>query len=165
MIRRLLVLAAAFAVAATLVVTAGATRATDPFAGVWVGQEAPPPTGGGSTDYMAIGRPGPNGARAWLYYETWATFCGGDALAAAGKGRSEGDLLTVTVTWVRCANGSPGAFPAPFEIAMTATGDGRIDWGGVIFVRAGAGTFVAGQMATRRSTHTQSAERSRAHGT
>jgi hypothetical protein len=36
-----------------------------------------------------------------------------------------------------CANGQPGAFPPPFQVTMTATGDGQIDWGGVIFSRAG----------------------------
>jgi hypothetical protein len=46
----------------------------------------------------------------------------------------------VTVTVAKCANGLPGALPTPFDISMTATGDGHMNWGGVIFSRAGTGT-------------------------
>lgn len=138
MIKRLFVLVIAVGLMAATM-TVGAYASGDPFAGLWVGQEEQPPNGDGSTDYMAIGRPGPNGARTWLYYETWATFCGGGPLAAAGKGYADGNVLTVTVKWLRCENGSPGAFPPPFDLTMSATGDGHIDWGGVIFSRIGSG--------------------------
>ena len=137
MMKRMLVfVVATCAVAAVLASGAGATGSSDPFAGIWVAQEGPPPNGDGSTDFIAIGRPGRNGTRTFLYAETSATFCGGGPFAAAGTGHSEGNLLTLTNTGFRCANGSPGAFPAPFNIVVTATGDGRIDWGGgLIFSR------------------------------
>jgi hypothetical protein len=130
MIRRMFIIAATCAVAAALAAGVGATGFSDPFAGVWVGQEAAPPTGDGSTDYMAIGRPSSNGTRTFLYAETWATFCGGGPFFASGTGISESKVLNATITAFRCANGSPGAIPPPLQISMTATGDGRIDWGG-----------------------------------
>jgi hypothetical protein len=134
----LLALTAALAAVVSVALVAGAPAIADPFAGVWVGYEAQPPVGDGSTDYMAIGLPGTTGKRAWLYYETNASgYCGGGPLAAAGKGRSQGDLLTVTVTSTRCANGAAGAFPPPFDLEMTASQDGSIDWGGLIFERIG----------------------------
>lgn len=135
MVRRLLIVAAVLALTATTVVSTGAASLSDPFTGVWIGREEPPPNGDGSTDFMVIGSPGRGGNRTWLYYETWATFCGGGPLSASGVGRSEGAVLTVTVTRFRCSNGSPGAFPAPFELTMEAMADGHIDWGGVVFTR------------------------------
>ena len=135
--KRMFVFAATFAVASVLAAGVGATGFSDPFVGVWVAQEGPPPSGDGSTDYMAIGRPSRNGTRTFLFAETGATFCGGGPFVAAGTGHSEGNTLTVTIMGFRCANGSPGAFPAPFELVMTATGDGHIDFGGgLIFSRA-----------------------------
>ena len=140
MIKRLLVLAAVIAVAAALVAGAGATAGRDPFVGAWVGQEASPPSGDGSTNFMVVGRQSRNRSRTWLWYETFATFCGGDVeLAAAGKGRSEGQVFTVTVTRLRCANGSPGAIPTPFDLTFVATPDGHLDFGGLIFSRIGSG--------------------------
>jgi hypothetical protein len=59
-------------------------------------------------------------------------------MAAAGKGRSEGQVFTVTVTWLRCANGSPGAIPTPSDLTFVATADGHLDFGGVIFSRIGS---------------------------
>ena len=56
---------------------------------------------------------------------------------ASGTATSVGDTLTVTFTSATCANGQPGAFPPPFQVTMTATGHGHIDWGGVIFSRVG----------------------------
>ena len=139
MIKRWLVLAAVTAVAAALVAGAGATAGRDQFAGAWVGQEASPPSGDGSTNFMVIGRQSRNRSRTWLWYETYATFCGGGPLAAAGKGRSDGQVLTVTVTRLRCANGSPGAIPTPFDLTFVATTDGHLDFGGLIFSRIGSG--------------------------
>jgi hypothetical protein len=125
---------------ATVLVSAGAASVNDLFAGLWIGHEPAPPAGDGSTDYMMIGRPGPGGARMWLYYETNASgYCaGGGPLAAAGKGRSEDNVLAVTITWTRCANGSPGAIATPFDVTVTAAGDG-LDFFGVPFTRLGSG--------------------------
>ena len=135
MTRRFLVLGAALAVVATVLVSTGAASAHDPFAGVWISPEGQSPDGDGSTNITAIGLPGQNGARSWVWYETFATFCGGGPMAAAGKGRSEGQVLTVTVTWLRCANGSPGSTPTPFDLTFDATTDGHLDLGGLIFTR------------------------------
>lgn len=137
MIKRLLVLAAVGLMAAILAVGAGAVG--DPFAGAWIGHDPAPPAGDGSTNYMAIGRPATDGSRKWLYYETDASgFCAGGPLAAVGTGRSVGAVLTVTVTRTRCANGSPGGIPRPFDITFVATQDGRLDGGGgVFFTRVG----------------------------
>jgi hypothetical protein len=117
-----------------MAVGAGASVGKDTFAGVWIGVET---TGDGSTDTMAISGPRSNGSRTFLYYETDASYCGGGPLAAAGTAHADGDLLTVTITFTRCLNGSAGAFPPPFEITMSATSDGHIDWGGVILSRLG----------------------------
>lgn len=137
MIRRCLVLVVAAAIGATLVLGAGATGG-DQFAGVWVAHEAEPPTGDGSTDYMAISLPGTTGKRTWLYYENNASgYCSGGPLAAAGLGVAQATVLTVTVTWTRCANGATGTIVPPFAVEMTAMQDGSIDWGGVIFRRIG----------------------------
>jgi len=134
-VKGLLVLVAAFAAAATLTATASAAG-RDTFAGIWVAVESP--VGDGSTDVMAIGRPRADGSRTWLYYETYATFCGGGPLTAAGTALADGDVLTVTVTFTRCANGSAGAVLPPFTIVFTAVGDG-LDFGGLVFTRLGAG--------------------------
>ena len=133
-----------FAVAACATVAAvfagsSAAAPADPFVGAWVGVESP--VGDGSTDYMLIGAPGPNGKRTYLAYETGATFCGGSPLSplfTAGVGHSVGSVLTVTITTAYCFNGSPGAFPLPVDVTMTATSDGHIDAGGVIFSRIGS---------------------------
>jgi hypothetical protein len=142
MIRRLLVLAGATLAFATVLVTTGAASSLDPFAGVWVGHEAQPPGGDGSTDFMAITRAGADGRRTWLYYETNASgYCAagaGGPLAAAGSGRTDGNVLTVTVAWTRCSNGAPGSIPTPFDLSMTATRDGRLDFGGMLLDRLGA---------------------------
>ena len=135
---RFTLVVAAFAAAAALTVSGGAAATRDPFAGVWVGAEFP--VGDGSTDYMLIGRPGADGRRTYVAYETGATFCGGSPLsplASAGFGYATGDVLTVTITTAYCFNGSPGAFPLPVDATMTATADGHIDGGGVIFSRIG----------------------------
>jgi hypothetical protein len=137
-IARMTVVIAALLAAAVVAVTSGAAPPRDPFAGAWVGVEFP--IGDGSTDYMVIGAPGANGRRTYLAYETGATFCGGSPLsplASAGFGYSTGDVLTVTITDAYCFNGSPGAFPLPVDVTMTATSDGHIDAGGVIFSRLG----------------------------
>jgi hypothetical protein len=129
-------------IALVLVLPAAAGAAgQDEFTGVWVGVEIP--VGDGSTDYMAISGPRADGSRTWRYWETNASgYCspgGGGPLSAAGTASAVGDTLSVTVTFAHCANGLPGAFPTPFSITMTAIGDGQINWGGVIFVRRGAG--------------------------
>lgn len=136
MLRRLLVHGAALAMVATVLVSSGAASVNDPFAGLWLGHEPAPPAGDGSTDVMAIGRPGSTGLRTWAYYETNASgYCaGGGPLAAAGKGRSEGSVLVVTVTWTLCTNGSAGAIATPFDVTVTATGD-DLDFFGVSFTR------------------------------
>jgi len=138
-VKRLIALAAALTAVASLVSGAGATVGKDTFAGRWVGIEAP--VGDGSTDIMTISGPNSIGARNWVYYETNASgYCSpgdGGPLTAAGTAYAVGDTLTVTVTFTKCANGLPGAFPPPFDLNMTATGDGHINWGGVIFSRAG----------------------------
>jgi hypothetical protein len=133
--RRKVLLAVCAAVAAVFA-GSGAAALADPFVGAWVGVEAP--VGDGSTDYMVFGAPGANGVRSYHAWETWATFCGGGSLKTSGTAVSAGDLLTVTITSVACANGSPGAFPPPIVVTMTATGDGHIDAGGVIFSRIGS---------------------------
>jgi hypothetical protein len=131
---------ALFAVAAVLVsgAPAGAVG-RDAFTGHWVGIEIP--VGDGSTDYMVISGPNANEKRTWEYWETNASgYCspgGGGPLSAAGTGYVVGDTLTVTITSAKCANGLPGAIPLPFDISMFATGGGHINWGGVIFSRAG----------------------------
>jgi len=148
-----------FAVAASAAVAAvfagsSAAGPADPFVGAWVGVESP--VGDGSTDYMLLGAPGPNGRRTYLAYETGATFCGGSPLSplfSAGFGYSTGSVLTVTITTAHCVNGSPGAFPLPVDVTMTATSDGHLDAGGVIFSRIGShGPLVA---RTRVVTSTQ----------
>ena len=121
-------------------VPVSAQAGQDPFTGVWVGVEVP--VGDGSTDVMSISGANANGVRHFNYYETNASgYCGpggGGPLTASGTATSAGDTLTVTFTSAKCANGQPGAFPPPFQATMTATGDGHIDWGGIIFSRAGA---------------------------
>ena len=93
------------------------------------------------------------GRRRYLAYETGATFCGGSPLSplfSAGFGYSTGSVLTVTITTAHC---SPGAFPLPVDVTMTATSDGHPDAGGVIFSRIGShGPLVA---RTRVVTSTQ----------
>jgi hypothetical protein len=135
-----LLAAIATATAAVLVLAAQAGAVgRDSFTGRWVGIEIP--VGDGSTDSMVISGPADNGTRTWLYYETNASgYCspgGGGPLTAAGTAYAVGDTLTVTITFAQCANGLPGAFPPPFEQTMTATGDGHLDWGGIILSRAG----------------------------
>jgi hypothetical protein len=130
------VLAVMVAAAAAASVGLGAVSARDPFVGAWVGVEVP--VGDGSTDYMQIGAPGAGGTRSFHSWETWATFCGGGPLRTSGTAHSAGDVLTVTITSFKCANGSPGASPPPIVITMVATGDGHIDSGGVIFSRIGS---------------------------
>jgi len=135
-------LCAAALIAATAVLVSAAPAGAvgrDTFTGVWVGVEVP--IGDGSTDVMAISGPNASGVRNFNYYETNASgYCspgGGGPLAASGTATSVGDTLTVTFTSATCANGQPGAFPPPFQVTMTATGHGDIDWGGVIFSRVG----------------------------
>lgn len=139
--RHLLLLTAACAGAVALAASAGATIPRDSFTGVWVGIEVP--IGDGSTDVMAISGPNSDGSRTWRYYETNASgYCspgGGGPLSAAGTARAIDATLTITVTFTHCANGQPGAFPPPFQITMTALGNGTIDWNGVIFNRLGSG--------------------------
>jgi hypothetical protein len=95
-VKRLLVLVAVLATAATIVASAGATVGNDLFAGLWVGVENP---GDGSTDVMAITAPRSDGSRTWLYYETNASgYCGGGPLSAKGTAHSVGNVLTVTIT-------------------------------------------------------------------
>jgi hypothetical protein len=113
---------------------ASASR-TDAFTGVWVGVEIP--VGDGSTDVMNISAPRADGTRTYRGWETFATYCGGGPLTTSGTAQAVGDSLTVTITFVQCANGSPGAFPPPIEITMTATGDGHVNSAGVIFSRVG----------------------------
>jgi len=135
---RKIVLAATCAAVAAVFAAPSAAAPADPFVGAWVGVESP--VGDGSTDYMVLGAPGPNGRRTYLAYETGASFCGGSPLSplfSAGFGYSSGNLLTVTITTAHCFNGSPGAFPLPVDVTMTATSDGHIDAGGVIFSRIG----------------------------
>jgi len=120
-----IVIAAAFA-------GAGAARA-DTFVGAWVGVESP--VGDGSTDYMVIGAAGPSGVRAYAAWEDWATFCGGGPLSSWGTAVSDGGNLRITITGFECENGSSGATPPPIVLDGFATGDGRIDIGGVIFSR------------------------------
>jgi hypothetical protein len=135
-VRRVLLLTAALTAAAALAGGAGSNVGRDTFAGVWVGVEAP--VGDGSTDVMAISGPGSDGSRKWLYYETNASgYCGGGPLTAEGTAQAAGSVLTVTVALTHCLNGSSGSFPPPFGITMAATGDGHIDWSGVIFSRVG----------------------------
>ena len=92
---------------------------------------------------MAISGPEADGSRNWVYYENNASgICspgGGGPFSASGTGHVVGDTLTVTVTFTKCWNGLPGAFGPPFDISMSATGDGHIDWSGVIFSRAVCG--------------------------
>lgn len=141
MLRRKWLSTALAAVVALLVVAAPAGAAgRDAFTGRWVGVEIP--IGDGSTDYMVISGPNADGTRTFEYWETNASgYCspgGGGPLSAGGTAVSVGDTLTVTFTSTRCANGSPGAFPPPFDVVMSATGDGHLDWGGLTFSRAGA---------------------------
>jgi hypothetical protein len=131
-----LVLLAASAAAAAVFAGSSAAAPADPFVGAWVGVESP--VGDGSTDYMVLGAPGAHGVRSYHAWETWATFCGGGPLASSGTAVSAGNVLTVTIAFAACANGSPGAFPLPVVVTMTATGDGHIDAGGVIFSRIGS---------------------------
>jgi hypothetical protein len=86
---------------------------------------------------MTIGGPNANGVRTWVYWETGASYCGGGPLSASGTATAVGGELTVTVTFTKCANGSPGAFPPPFDTTMDLTSNGNIDWVGVIFSRYG----------------------------
>jgi hypothetical protein len=134
--RRLLALAVAVAAAATLAGIASGNVARDPFTGVWIAVENP---GDGSTDVMSISAPRAGGARTWLYYETNASgYCNGGPLAAAGTApAASGDVLTITVKFTYCFNGSPGSFPPPFVVPATATGGGQLVWSGVTFSRAG----------------------------
>ena len=135
-IARITVVIATLAAALTLAAGGGASAPLDQFAGAWRGVEFP--VGDGSTDYMLIGKPGADGRRYYIAYETGASFCGGSPLsplASAGFAYSAGNQLTVTITTAYCFNGSPGAFPLPVDATMTATADGHIDAGGVIFSR------------------------------
>jgi hypothetical protein len=129
---------AAAAVSVALAPASASTR--DAFTGRWVGVEVPG-VGDGSTDFMVISGPNADGSRTWAYYETNASgYCspgGGGPLSASGTGHVVGDTLTVTVTFTECANGLPGAFSPPFELTMIATGDGHLDWGGIILSRGG----------------------------
>jgi hypothetical protein len=138
--RRSIASMGAGAVLAATVVLVLATPAgavgRDAFTGRWVGVEIP--IGDGSTDYMTIGGPDASGVRTWVYWETGASYCSdGGPLSASGTAQVVDGTLTVTVTFTKCANGLPGAFPPPFDISMFTTGDGHINWGGVIFSRAG----------------------------
>lgn len=128
------------AAAAVLVSAAPAAASGGTLTGNWLGVETP--IGDGSLDTMIITRNG-RGRLIWRYRETNASgYCvpGGGPLTAQGTAHVVGHTLNVTVTRAKCANGSPGAFPTPFGISMTATGNGQINWGGVIFSRAGSGT-------------------------
>ena len=136
-----LVLLAACAAAAAVFAGSSVAAPADPFVGAWVGVESP--VGDGSTDYMVLGVPGAAGVRRYRAWETWATFCGGGPLASSGTAVSAGNVLTVTITSAACANGSPGAFPLPVVVTMTAIVDGHIDAGGVIFSRIGRRSTLA----------------------
>jgi len=136
-------LAVLCAIAATTAMTVLASAAPagaagqDPFAGHWVGVEVP--IGDGSTDYMTISGPNASGTRTWVYWETGASYCSdGGPLRASGTGTAVGGELTVTVTFTKCANGLPGAFPPPFVTTMDLTGNGQLDWVGITFNRYGS---------------------------
>ncbi|HEV8103169.1 MAG TPA: hypothetical protein VGP69_05480 [Gaiellaceae bacterium] len=141
MLRTTWLVAAAVAAAAVLgfAAPAGAVG-QDAFSGVWVGVEIP--VGDGSTDLMNISAPQADGTRTYRAWETFATYCGGGPLTSSGTAQSTGNTLTVTITFVQCANGSPGAFPPPIQTTMTATANGQINSGGVIFSRVGPTTAV-----------------------
>jgi len=127
-------------IAATAVVVAAAPAGAagrDPFTGHWVGVEVP--IGDGSTDYMTISGPNASGTRTWVYWETGASYCSdGGPLSASGTGTAVGGELTLTVTFTKCANGLPGAFPPPFVTTMDLTGNGQLDWVGITFDRYGS---------------------------
>lgn len=129
------------AVAVLLVSSAPAAASGGTLTGTWLGVEIP--VGDGSLNAMTITRNG-RGKLIWRYHETNASgYCsagGGGPLNAQGTARVVGHTLNVTVKVAKCANGLPGAFPTPYFISMTATGDGHINWGGLIFSRAGSGT-------------------------
>jgi hypothetical protein len=141
MLRMTLFTAALIALAAVLVSAAPAGAVgQDAFTGVWVGVEIP--VGDGSTDVMNISAPEADGTRTYRAWETFATYCAGGPLTSSGTAQSTGNTLTVTITFVQCANGSPGAFPPPIQATMTATASGQINSGGVIFSRVGPTTAV-----------------------
>ena len=124
-----------------LVVTTGATSTTDPSPACGLDRnQHPRPGTAARTPWRSVGQARPAFAVAVLRDRASGYCAGGGSLAAAARGRPEGDVLTVTVTWIRCANGSPGAIAAPFEIAtVTTTPDGRIDWGRRALLAAGVG--------------------------
>ena len=136
----LVAVVAMLAPAAVSVGPAAAQASGDAFTGVWVGVEIP--VGDGSTDIMNISAPKADGTRTFRYWETYASYCGGGPLTANGTAVSAGSTLTVTFAFTLCANGSPGAFPPPFDVVMSATADGRINSGGVFFSRVGPATSV-----------------------
>jgi hypothetical protein len=131
-----LTLAAALLVSAAPVAASGGT-----LTGTWLGVEIP--VGDGSLNAMTITRNG-QGTLIWRYHETNASsYCslgGGGNLNSQGTAHVHGHTVNVTVKSAKCSNGLPGAFPTPFFISMTATGDGHINWDGLIFSRAGFGT-------------------------
>jgi hypothetical protein len=132
----LLAMAAVAATALLVSASPAGAAGRDAFTGQWTGVEVP--IGDGSTDYMVISGPNASGLRTWVYWETGASYCSdGGPLSASGTGQVVDGTLTVTVTFTKCANGLAGAFPPPFDISMFTTGDGHINWGGVIFSRAG----------------------------
>jgi hypothetical protein len=136
MLRTTWFVATAIAAAAILAAAAPAgAGGQDAFTGVWVGVEIP--VGDGSTDVMNISAPEADGTRTYRGWETFATYCGGGPLTTSGTARAAGATLTVTITFVQCANGSPGTVPPPIVFTMTATGGGHINSGGVIFSRVG----------------------------
>jgi len=135
---RLMLLAAV--ISALVTPGVGTTAAAiDPFTGVWVGTDPD-----GSLFRITLGAPGPNGARAFTAFDSYATYCeqsgpgSGSTLTAQGTATTAGTSLTVTFTSVHCANGSSGAFPPPFTLTGTLLPDGTLDFQDILTRPGGA---------------------------
>ena len=127
-------------VLATAAATAFAAPSTHALTGPWVLDD-----GDGSTSYWIFGAGGADGIRRFTLFDTYATFCEtagpgtGSSLVAHGTAVTDGTNVTITVTSFNCANGAPGAAPAPLQITATLV-DGGLDFGGgFVAARPGSG--------------------------
>jgi hypothetical protein len=126
--------------AALAVFSAGsAAAAPDQFTGVWVGNDPD-----GSVFRIMLGAPGADGTRSFTAFDLYATFCetsgagSGSSLSAQGTATTVGSSLSATITSFHCANGSPGAIPAPFPFSGTLLADGTLDVGIILAHPGGA---------------------------
>ena len=135
---------AAVLVAAMVVVGAASGAGRDPLTGVWVAVDV---AGDGSTDRYIYGGPDASGVRNFAGVESYGSFCETDGEGTGSemvlKGTAvlgqDGETVTTTIYTVRCANGSPGAFPLPPEglTGQSTLTDAGLDTGYYVAVRSG----------------------------